>query len=211
MVPQAVQPQKLTKMHKNKHNDGPKAKRQKSHIASSSNPPRQVLDVYVFGSGASGELGLGVAPTDKKRDPTLARYPTRNHLLDAGDKTGVIQVAAGGMHAAALTRDGRVLTWGVNDNKALGRDTKWEEPPEGLPDDVADLNPLESSPSAVVFPVSAGRLSIIQVAACDSATFALTDDGQVYGWGSFRVSFLSAYPLLKYAFFAPVYDFLIQT
>ncbi|TLS21987.1 uncharacterized protein PpBr36_09196 [Pyricularia pennisetigena] len=170
------------------NDDGPKAKRHKAHPVSTTSP-RQVLDVYVFGSGASGELGLGVTPTDKKRDPTLARYPTRNHLLDSGkNKTGVVQVAVGGMHAAALTRDGRVLTWGVNDNKALGRDTEWQEPPEGLPDDVADLNPLESSPSAVVFPASAGRVCIVQVAACDSATFALTDDGQVYGWGSFRGS-----------------------
>lgn len=42
------------------------------------------------------------------------------------EKVGVVQLSAGGMHVAALTFDGKVLTWGVNDNYALGRDTPWE-------------------------------------------------------------------------------------
>ena len=39
--------------------------------------------------------------------------------------------------------DNRVLTWGVNDNCALGRDTTWE----GRAIDA--LNPYESAPSEV--------------------------------------------------------------
>ena len=115
----------------------------------------------------------------------MARRPRRNHLL-AAETVGVTKVAVGGMHAAALTRDGHILTWGVNDNMALGRDTKWTEPPEGNPDDWADLNPLESTPAPVQLDHS---VRVVQVAACDSATFALTVDGHVYGWGSFRVSY----------------------
>jgi regulator of chromosome condensation len=149
-------------------------------------PPTETLDVFVFGNGEGGELGLG-PQIKQKRDPTVARYPVLNDILDA-KTVGVTQVAVGGMHAAALTHNGKIYTWGVNDNKALGRDTKWEEPPEGLPDDVADVNPLESTPSAVsISSLSPKPIRIVQVAACDSATFALTDDGRVYGWGSFRV------------------------
>jgi regulator of chromosome condensation len=149
-------------------------------------PPAETLDVFVFGNGEGGELGLGVVIKDKL-DPTIAPYPTRNEILDAGT-VGVVQVAAGGMHSVALTRDGDVFTWGVNDMKALGRDTQWEEPPEGNPDDVADLNPLESTPSAIPLDsFGAEPLRITGVTACDSASFALTDDGRVYGWGSFRV------------------------
>ena len=35
----------------------------------------------------------------------------------------VLQVACGGMHTVALTEGGQVLSWGVNDEGALGRET----------------------------------------------------------------------------------------
>jgi regulator of chromosome condensation len=148
-------------------------------------PPIDVLNVYVFGNGEGGELGLGAKK--KKRDPTVAPVPVLNSLLGARTH-GVVQVSVGGMHSAALTRDGQIFTWGVNDNLALGRDTTWEEPPEGNPPGMTDLNPRESTPSIVPlerFMSSPDR--IVQVAACDNATFALSSDGRVYGWGSFRV------------------------
>jgi regulator of chromosome condensation len=149
-------------------------------------PPSDHLHVYTFGSGENAELGLGVK-IESKRDPTAARYPRRVDTLDI-KTVGVIEVATGGMHAAALTHDNRVFTWGVNDSKALGRDTSWREPSEGLPDDVADLNPLESTPASVPLnTLSLESHRITQIAASDSATLGLTDDGRVFGWGSFRV------------------------
>lgn len=81
--------------------------------------PTTRLDVYVFGEGSAGELGLGPKKSVDVKRPRL------NPLLDA-EKVGVVQLSAGGMHVAALTFDGKVLTWGVNDNYALGRDTPWE-------------------------------------------------------------------------------------
>lgn len=153
--------------------------------------PTQKLRVFVCGEGSQGELGLGAAKgtVDVKR-------PRLNALL-APEDVGVVQVAAGGMHCVALTHDGRVLTWGVNDQGALGRDTTWEgglkDIDDAKSDDSSDsgsdsgLNPYESTPTAIPSDAFPEGTVIVQVAAGDSSSFALTDDGLVYGWGTFRV------------------------
>ncbi|KAL2205822.1 RCC1/BLIP-II, partial [Sarocladium strictum] len=156
--------------------------------------PKQVLDVYVFGEGTSGELGLGSKRVDGKK-PIDVKRPRVNGNLSAS-KVGVVQVACGGMHAVALTKDNKILTWGVNDQGALGRDTKWDgglKDMDGADSDSDDeddtgMNPAESTPgevSAASFPKG---VKFVQVVACDSATFVLTEDGRVYGWGTFRSS-----------------------
>ena len=147
--------------------------------------PTEKLDVFVFGSGECGELGLGVAERESE-EPTEAARPTRNELLDhfAG---GPVQIAAGGMHCAAITCDSQIVTWGVNDKGALGRDTiPVANDPDN--DNEWDLNPRECIPTAV--PTSSFGEDVrpfTQVVATDSATFALTANGSVYGWGQYRV------------------------
>ncbi|KAH7129437.1 regulator of chromosome condensation 1/beta-lactamase-inhibitor protein II [Dactylonectria estremocensis] len=143
--------------------------------------PTTRLNVFVFGSGESAELGLGPGVFNRK-SPLCAKSPRLNHIL-AAEESGIVQLAVGGMHCAALTGNGKVLTWGVNDSMALGRDTTWVEPDddeEGMP----DLNPLESTPMAVENLQGIG--DIVQVAAADNSTFVLTAAGQVYGWGTFN-------------------------
>ncbi|KFG79981.1 putative Ran exchange factor Prp20/Pim1 [Metarhizium anisopliae] len=145
------------------------------------NAPTQRLDISVFGSGENGELGLGNKSHNNK-SPIKANRPRLNHLLNAED-VGIVQVAVGSVHCAALTHDGRVLTWGVNDSRALGRSTKCDPPVQ--PDkDVTDLNPLESTPAPVEGLEKLGS-DITQVAVTDNATFVLTRSGLVYGWGTF--------------------------
>ena len=95
------------------------AKRLKA--AALNTPPTEKLDIYVCGEGESGELGLGPKPIEGKK-PTHVKRPRRNGLLDA-TTVGVVQIAAGGMHCVSLTHDQKIVTWGVNDNGALGRDT----------------------------------------------------------------------------------------
>ena len=152
--------------------------------------PTQRLDVFVCGEGSNGELGLGTAKNviDVKR-------PRLNVKLSAQD-IGVVQLACGGMHALALTYDRKVLSWGVNDGGALGRPTgkgpvqdldKSED--DDSDDEDSGLNPDEANPAAVTFP---NDVVIVKVAAGDGISLALTDDGQVYGWGEFRVSQLFA-------------------
>ena len=159
--------------------------------------PRHALDIFVFGEGSSGELGLGSKKYDNKK-PIDVKRPRINHNLDA-TKVGVVQIACGGMHAIALTKENKIYTWGVNDDGALGRDTAWDGGVRDLEDSDSDsdsddddddsgLNPFESTPGQVDpegFPSSA---VFTQVAATDSASFALTDEGLVYGWGTFRGS-----------------------
>lgn len=62
-----------------------------------------------------------------------------------------------------------MYTFGCNDEGALGRDTSEEG--------------SEMSPGKVEL-----REKVVQVSAGDSHTAALTEEGEVYIWGSFRVS-----------------------
>lgn len=156
--------------------------------------PTQRLDIYVFGEGTSGELGLGSKKVNGKK-PIDVKRPRLNDNLAAG-KVGVVQIACGGMHVAAITHDNKILTWGVNDQGALGRDTTWDG---GLRDmDAADdedddeddtgMNPNESTPGEVLPEFFAPGSKFVQIVASDSATFVLTETGRVYGWGTFRSS-----------------------
>ncbi|KAK8078776.1 regulator of chromosome condensation 1/beta-lactamase-inhibitor protein II [Apiospora phragmitis] len=154
--------------------------------------PTSKLDVFVFGEGSSGELGLGSKKYEGKKAIDVKR-PRLNHQLDA-DKVGVVALACGGMHAVALTHDGRILTWGQNDDNALGRDTNWDggvrdiddEESDDDDDDDSGMNPHESTPGEVDMSVLHPDAKITAVAACDSASLVLTDDGYVYAWGTFR-------------------------
>lgn len=167
----------------------PKPKAVKPKVAINE-PPKTRLNVFVCGEGSSGELGLGTAKNviDVKR-------PRLNQLL-AADKVGVVQIAVGGMHCVALTYDNQILTWGVNDQGALGRETAWEgalkdvdaDSDSDSDDEDSGLNPRESTPTAIPTDAFPEGTVFVKVVAADSASFALTDDGLVYGWGTFRVS-----------------------
>ena len=153
--------------------------------------PTTRLDVYVCGEGSSGELGLGSA-----KNAVDVKRPRLNPHLKANE-VGVVQIAVGGMHCIALTHDNKILTWGVNDQGALGRNTTWEGGYKDIDDNKTDadtdsddsgLNPYESTPTAIPAETFPEGVAFVEVAAADSSSFALTDEGQVYGWGTFRVS-----------------------
>ncbi|TVY80401.1 Protein pim1 [Lachnellula suecica] len=149
-------------------------------------PPSERLDIYVFGTGDNGELGLGHVVRNGKKPKNVFR-PRLNDLLDA-KTVGVVQVAVGGMHCAALTHDNKIYTWGVNDLGALGRDTTKEpkaDDEDSDDDDDIDLNQKESTPTAIPSDPFPEGTEFAQIVASDSATFALTTTGSVYGWGTF--------------------------
>jgi Regulator of chromosome condensation (RCC1) repeat len=140
-------------------------------------------EVFVFGAGSMGELGLGGMQTNRD-----VKRPRLNGLLGVGE-VGVVDVAVGGMHVAAVDYEGRVWTWGVNDQGSLGRDTKssgTEVMKDDEDDDEEELNPLESRPGLVQgFPED---VQVVKLACGDSISVAIASDGKVYSWGTFRVT-----------------------
>jgi regulator of chromosome condensation len=148
--------------------------------------PTDKLAIFACGEGTAGELGLGPKGTEVKR-------PRLNKLLNK-DTVGIVSISAGGMHVVALTHDNKILTWGVNDNQALGRDSSAEEKLRDADASDSDsdsddgLNAAESTPLPVQSKYFPEGTKFCQVAAGDSASFVLTTTGVVYGWGTFRVS-----------------------
>ncbi|KAF4981379.1 hypothetical protein FZEAL_2809 [Fusarium zealandicum] len=151
-------------------------------------PPSQPLSVFVVGSGECGELGLGPNETETQR-------PRINPFLNPkgpSSKYKVFQLSCGGMNTVARTVDNKIVTWGVNVNYALGRNTDWDgvlrdvDADSSNEEEEGELNPHEFTPTAI--PGSAFPLDtrFVHVAAGDSCSFALTDTGLVYGWGTFR-------------------------
>lgn len=63
-----------------------------------------MTNLYVFGSGDCGQLGLG-EEVDLKKRPTLHPF--------FADKD-VVAVCAGGLHSLALTSDGQVIVAYLN-------------------------------------------------------------------------------------------------
>ncbi|KAK0628194.1 regulator of chromosome condensation 1/beta-lactamase-inhibitor protein II [Bombardia bombarda] len=147
-----------------------------------------------MGANSGGELGLGSSVLSG-----TVHHPRLNPFLSGA--VGVVQVSAGAMHGAALTKDSRILTWGVNDHGALGRDTTWDGVPmrdaddddsdssvDSIESNTGDLNPRESTPTDIDATNVARGVVFTQVAAAHNATFALTNTGLVYGWGTFRAN-----------------------
>lgn len=73
-----------------------------------------------------------------------------------------------GSHPDRLILYLQIYTFGCNDEGALGRDTSAEG--------------SETTPGLVEL-----QEKVVQVSAGDSHTAALTEDGRVFVWGSFRV------------------------
>lgn len=105
------------------------------------------MAVYVFGSNIMGQCGL---PEEHCNSPVPARIGVD------GDS-----VACGYLHAVLLS-SGEVVTWGVNDEGALGR-------------------PGDEAPALVQI----GERTA-QVSAGGSVSAAVSETGNLYVWGTFR-------------------------
>lgn len=113
--------------------------------------------VLVTGAGDVGQLGLGPDILEKTRPFAVSL------------EFEIVDVCAGGMHTVCLTKDGKVITFGCNDEGALGRKTTDED--------------AEYSPGQVDLPER-----VKQITAGDSHTAALLESGRVFAWGNFRDS-----------------------
>ncbi|VVC94521.1 unnamed protein product [Leptidea sinapis] len=120
--------------------------------------PKRRGHVLTCGQGDVGQLGLGEDVIETTKFKTVSAL---------GNK--IVDICAGGMHTVALDSEGKVWTFGCNDEGALGRPTSGQEE-EGIAKAVILLG------------------KAVAICAGDSHSAALLDNGDVYAWGSFRDS-----------------------
>lgn len=129
-------------------------------------------DVMVWGDNTCMVLGISTRASGRKRPFPVA-------LIDKAAPSGLKrllpkckQVVASGVHTVAVTVDGDLYSWGVNDEGQLGRRIQ----------DGDDEAP--AVPGLVSLGEDAGKVT--SAAATDAATFALTEGGTLYGTGVFK-------------------------
>lgn len=112
--------------------------------------------VLACGSNASGQLGFGENSPSKCM--VLSPIPALHNMM-------VVQVACGKSHTMCVTAQSQVFAWGANDVGQLG---------------VGDLQGRHN-PSLVD---ALWALPVVQLAAGDSHSLALTSNGSMFAWGS---------------------------
>eukprot|EP00163_Fabomonas_tropica_P003533 TRINITY_DN1302_c0_g1_i2.p1 TRINITY_DN1302_c0_g1~~TRINITY_DN1302_c0_g1_i2.p1 ORF type:complete len:2219 (+),score=807.59 TRINITY_DN1302_c0_g1_i2:52-6657(+) len=113
--------------------------------------------IYAWGRGKEGQLGLG--------EPQNRLMP---ELVEALAGYDVVQLCCSVYYSAALTRDGKVYTWGGGASGKLGHG---DEANQNLPRLVEALEGKQ----------------VVKIAVGDYHTGALTSNGEVYtcGWGEY--------------------------
>jgi alpha-tubulin suppressor-like RCC1 family protein len=118
-------------------------------------------EIFAWGQNSFGQLGS--YNTQYRPDPVLIGKG------EIGSRV-VTAIAAGSDHALALTEDGAVFAWGSNQYGALGIGN-------GTP---GFHNPVPARVGAGS--ALAGKM-VTAIAAASSRGMALSEDGQVFGWG----------------------------
>ena len=113
--------------------------------------------VLTVGQGDTGQLGLGEEVMERMRPGLVTNIEK------------AVDAVAGGMHTAVLDCNGKVWTFGCNDEGSLGRDVAEEE--ECFVPGMVGLDE-----------------KVVMLSAGDSHTAALTENGNVWAWGTFRDS-----------------------
>lgn len=112
--------------------------------------------VYAFGANDKGQLGLGPSAHDKQLLPTVIEFLSAIRVAD---------IEAGNNHAAAITEDGKLLTWGRGEDGELGHNDRENR---HLP--------------TVVNTLYDHRITAVSLGLWHS--LALSEDGAIFSWGN---------------------------
>lgn len=118
-------------------------------------------EVLICGVGEYGRLGTGNSGNSE--------LPCS---IEAFINETVVQVAAGNSHSIALTKSGKMYTWGRNDAGQLGH-----------VDSYIDIYSMEELPRLIECPGLEGK-TIVHVAAGNRRCAAVAQDGSLFLWGS---------------------------
>ena len=116
--------------------------------------------VFTWGSGRQGSLGIGSTPTQQVTPALVA---------GALEGLRVVQIDAAGRTVVALTDEGQIFTWGYRVNGSMGNG-------------VATTG-VNSSPVGVTMSGALADVRIVQVGAGVARGQALSETGEVFGWG----------------------------
>ncbi|KAK9892903.1 hypothetical protein WA026_022582 [Henosepilachna vigintioctopunctata] len=119
-------------------------------------------NVYSFGSGSRGQLGLGTL--ESELDP---------RHIEALAGIEIVAIACGTWHCAALSKDGDLYMWGWNQNGQLGLPIHSTQNMEGVS--------VMACPHVIDFPDS--DANVVKVACGKRHTICLLDTGELYGCG----------------------------
>ena len=84
-------------------------------------------------------------------------------------------MAGGGFHSLAMNEFGHVYSWGKKTAGQLGLEYNPVKKK-------SDIHAFEALPQQVAFPVGTARIA--RITASGDTSFALTDDKQLFAWGS---------------------------
>ncbi|KAK9173159.1 Regulator of chromosome condensation (RCC1) repeat family protein [Cryptosporidium meleagridis] len=167
--------------------------------------------VWVWGSGECDQLGIKEALLDE--DLCLKR-PKRIEAISKYEN--IVDISSGALHNLILTEKGEVLSWGCNDDGALGRlsskfkakldklkrksdhdnnrniedDDDEDEDNDDEVDNEDEEEPEDSEkyPNKIEFPLDVKNCRVKSIVCGDCYSCCLTENGEVYLWGSYKDS-----------------------
>ncbi|QRV83856.1 RCC1/BLIP-II protein [Ceratobasidium sp. AG-Ba] len=147
--------------------------------------PRPCYQMLVFGNGDSSQFGMGPDATGEYARPKMQKFfkTASDEGKLGGEGAGLESIAAGGLHTLAVDESGKLWTWGTNDDGALGRIVEGPDPED--PTKTIESDVAESTPT-VLKTLADEEFRVVSVAAGNNVSVALSTEGKLKAWGSFR-------------------------